>query len=188
MTGQDPISGPCGACLGGLVARRRRRRRARRPPRSASTAATVQRPAGLLVDHRDGTSRSSRSADLPIDSGSLPLMLIVPALTRPLAGRYLTARARPWTCRTPTRRPARMIRRARWKTRRRAARAGPAPYRYTMSMCETSSAVSAPLASECRAPPARLSCVEHLLNRIRDQVDPVTNEAMASAGNSVCHQ
>ena len=36
-------------------------------------------------------ARRSRSADLPIDSGSSPLMLIVPALTRPLLGRYRTS-------------------------------------------------------------------------------------------------
>ncbi len=35
-------------------------------------------------------ARRSRSALLPIDSGSSPLMLIVPPLTRPLLGRYRT--------------------------------------------------------------------------------------------------
>ena len=36
-------------------------------------------------------ARRSRSAAPPIDSGSSPLMLIVPALTRPLLGRYRTS-------------------------------------------------------------------------------------------------
>ena len=36
-------------------------------------------------------ARRSRSADAPIDSGSSPLMLIAPALTRPLLGRYRTS-------------------------------------------------------------------------------------------------
>ena len=36
-------------------------------------------------------ARRSRSAARPIDSGSSPLMLIVPALTRPLLGRYRTS-------------------------------------------------------------------------------------------------
>ena len=35
-------------------------------------------------------ARRSRSAAWPIDSGSSPLMLIVPLLTRPLLGRYRT--------------------------------------------------------------------------------------------------
>ena len=36
-------------------------------------------------------ARRSRRACVPIDSGSRPLMLIVPALTRPLLGRYRTS-------------------------------------------------------------------------------------------------
>ena len=36
-------------------------------------------------------ARSSRSAALPMPSGSCPLMRTVPALTRPLRGRYLTS-------------------------------------------------------------------------------------------------
>jgi hypothetical protein len=36
-------------------------------------------------------ARRSRSADAPIASGSSPLMLIVPALTLPLLGRYRTS-------------------------------------------------------------------------------------------------
>ena len=36
-------------------------------------------------------ARRSRSAPCPIDSGSSPSMLIVPALTRPLLGRYRTS-------------------------------------------------------------------------------------------------
>ena len=36
-------------------------------------------------------ARRSRSAAEPMASGSIPLMLIVPALTRPFLGRYLVS-------------------------------------------------------------------------------------------------
>ena len=51
----------------------------------------VQRPPGFLVHHRDGAGPQVAQRRRPIASGSCPLMLIVPALTRPLLGRYRTS-------------------------------------------------------------------------------------------------
>src|ERR1700683_4176716 len=128
-------------------------------------------------------ARSWRSADLLSDSGSWPLMLIVPALTRPLRGRYLTSASATVDLPDPDS-PTRPDLPAAGDEKDPPARGEPvlAPHpvhdvhvRDLQRGTRRRGRVAAHALSTCS--------IESVI-----RLTAVTSEAMASAGYSVCHQ
>ena len=127
-------------------------------------------------------ARSSRSAAWPMPSGSCPLMRIVPALTRPLRGRYLTSASATVDLPEPDS-PDQPVRLAPADGERhvpqRAAVLPPHLVRHVHVRDDQRPVFPAiSLAHEFST-----CSIESVI-----RLTAVTSEAMASAGNSTCHQ